>query len=34
VSDATATRYLQSLEEEEKIRQQGTEGRSVIYTFK
>ena len=31
VSDATATRYLDELEKEGRIRQIGTEGRSVYY---
>jgi len=33
VSDATATRYLQELEKEGKVTQQGKEGRSVFYTL-
>ncbi|MBS3903525.1 MAG: DUF977 family protein [Anaplasmataceae bacterium] len=33
VSDATATRYLQELEKEGKVRQEGREGRSVFYTL-
>jgi putative ABC transport system ATP-binding protein len=33
VSDATATRYLQELEKEGKIVQEGKEGRSVFYTL-
>jgi predicted HTH transcriptional regulator len=31
VSDATATRYLQTLENEGKIKQVGTTGKSVKY---
>ncbi len=31
VSDATATRYLQELEQDRKIRQVGKTGRSVYY---
>ncbi len=31
VSDATATRYLEELEREGKVKQVGTEGRSVYY---
>ena len=34
VSDATATRYLDELEKEEKVRQIGTTGRSVYYVLK
>ena len=34
VSDATATRYLQELEDEGKIEQVGTEGRFVKYRLK
>tara|TARA_B100001971_G_C18258868_1_gene584756 strand:- start:2821 stop:3117 length:297 start_codon:yes stop_codon:yes gene_type:complete len=34
VSDSTATDYLQELEEEGKIEQQGKEGRSVYYQLK
>ena len=32
VSDATATNYLQELEEEKRIVQHGAEGRGVYYT--
>jgi predicted HTH transcriptional regulator len=31
IADATATKYLQELEDEEKIRQIGKEGKSVYY---
>ncbi|MDP2705667.1 MAG: winged helix-turn-helix transcriptional regulator [bacterium] len=34
VSDSTATRYLQELEEQGKIEQVGTEGRAVFYRGK
>lgn len=34
VSDATATNYLQELEEQNKIKQVGKEGRSVYYELK
>jgi len=34
VSDATATRYLEALEAEGKIEQQGKTGQSVYYTLK
>lgn len=34
VSDATATNYLEELEQEGKIVQQGKTGRSVFYTLK
>ena len=32
VSDATATRYLEQLEKEGKIKQEGRTGQSVSYT--
>ena len=34
VSDATATNYLDELEKEGKITQQGETGRGVFYTLK
>jgi len=34
VSDATATRYMEELEQEGKVLQQGREGRGVTYTLK
>ncbi len=34
VSDATAERYLNELEQEEKISQHGETGRSVFYTLR
>lgn len=34
VSDATATRYLQELESQGKLVQQGAEGKSVRYSLK
>ncbi|HJN63035.1 MAG TPA: DUF977 family protein [Candidatus Paceibacterota bacterium] len=34
VSDATATRYLNELENEGKVQQNGTTGRFVFYTLK
>jgi len=34
VSDATATRYLDELEKEGKVRQIGTTGHAVFYTLK
>lgn len=34
VSDATATRYLQELESQGKLAQQGAEGQTVAYTLK
>ena len=34
VSDATATNYLEELEQEDAIIQQGKTGRSVFYTLK
>ena len=34
VSDATATRYLNELEKEQKIRQIGTTGNAVYYVLK
>ncbi len=34
VSDATATRYLNELEDEGKVRQVGTTGHAVFYTLK
>jgi len=32
VSDATATNYLEELEQEEKVRQEGATGKYVFYT--
>lgn len=34
VSDATATRYLQQLEDEGKIKQVGSAGKGVFYTYR
>lgn len=34
ISDATATRYLEELEQEDKIQQVGKTGHSVYYTLK
>jgi len=34
ISDATATRYLQQLEEEGKIKQVGRAGKGVFYTYR